>query len=146
MENAIKSLEPSRLWHHFCDLSQIPRCSKHEERAREYVLGIAGDCGAKTKTDSTGNIVVSVPAAEGCEEGPVIVLQAHLDMVCEKNKNTDHDFLVDNLRLKKEGDWVTAEGTTLGADNGIGAAACLAILDSKELKHGPLELLFTVDE
>jgi dipeptidase D len=146
MKEVIERLDPQPLWRHFHALSQIPRCSKQEKKAREYVLGIAGQYGLHWKMDEPGNVVINVPAFAGCEKRPVVVLQSHLDMVCEKNKDTTHDFSTEGLRLTKEGDWIYAEGTTLGADNGIGVAACLAVLESRQLRHGPLELLFTVDE
>ncbi|RMG68571.1 MAG: aminoacyl-histidine dipeptidase [Calditrichaeota bacterium] len=146
MKEAIAGLEPALLWEHFYQLSQIPRCSKHEEKARAYVIEVAQRNNLEYRTDSAGNVVVKKPATPGMENRPTVVLQSHLDMVCEKNKDTEHDFSRDPIRLKREGDWLTAEGTTLGADNGIGVAAALAVLESTSLKHGPLECLFTIDE
>lgn len=146
MKEAIEGLEPRLLWEHFYQISQIPRCSKHEEKVREYVIEVAKRNGYEYKMDSVGNVVIKKPATPGLENKPGVVLQGHLDMVCEKNKDTVHDFSKDPIKLKRDGDWITAEGTTLGADNGIGVAAALAVLESKEVKHGPLECLFTIDE
>ena len=146
MKDVIQGLEPQRLWEHFYAIAQIPRCSKHEERVREYVISVAKRNGAEYKVDGVGNIVVRKPATPEKENKPIVVLQSHLDMVCEKNKNVVHDFSRDPIELKREDDWIMAQGTTLGADNGIGAAAALAILESPDISHGPLELLFTVDE
>jgi len=142
----IEGLEPGPLWEHFLEISRIPRCSRNEARVREYVLEVAARNGCAAETDRAGNIVVRKKAAAGMEARPVVVLQSHLDMVCEKNKDTMHDFASDPIRLKREGDWMRAEGTTLGADNGIGAAAQLALIEEAGIRHGPLEILFTVDE
>ena len=146
MKQAIEGLEPHLLWEHFYQLSQIPRCSKHEEKARDYVIDVAKRNHLEYKTDSVGNVVVKLPATPGRENAPVVVLQSHLDMVCEKNKDVAHDFSKDPIELVRDGEWITANGTTLGADNGIGVAAMLAVMESKEVEHGPLELLFTIDE
>ncbi len=146
MKQAIEGLEPRLLWEHFYQLAQIPRCSKHEEKAREYVIAVAERNQMEYKTDAVGNVVVKVPATPGKENAPIVVLQSHLDMVCEKNKDVDHDFSKDPIELVRDGEWITANGTTLGADNGIGAAAMLAVMESKDVVHGPLELLFTIDE
>src|SRR6185312_13865644 len=134
------------LWKHFDDLLTIPRPSKHEEKARDYVIGVAERKGLRHREDTIGNVVVLKPASPGKEASPAVVLQAHLDMVTEKNAGTVHDFFKDPILPRREGDWVKATGTTLGADNGIGAATLLAVLDADDLVHGPLELLFTVDE
>jgi dipeptidase D len=142
----VKGLEPQRLWHHFYEISQIPRCSKHEEKVRDYVLAIANHNGLAYRTDSTGNLVVRADATEGCHTCPAVILQGHLDMVCEKEKGRQHNFEKDPVRLKRQDDWIGAEGTTLGADNGIGVAASLAVLESKDIVHGPIECLFTIDE
>ncbi len=144
--DALEGLEPRSLWEHFLAVSRIPRCSGNEAEVRKYVLETAARNGCDQRTDATGNTVVRKKAALGMEHGPVVVLQAHLDMVCEKNKETAHDFSKDPIRWRREGDWMGAEGTTLGADNGIGAAAMLALIEAKDAAHGPLELLFTVDE
>lgn len=146
MKEAIAGLEPKLLWEHFYEISQIPRCSRNEEKVREYIIQVAERNGLEYKMDAVGNLVVKKPATPGLEGKPTVVMQGHLDMVCEKNKDTQHDFSKDPIKLKREGDWMTAEGTTLGSDNGIGVAAALAVMESKDLKHGPLEFLFTIDE
>jgi dipeptidase D len=142
----VAELEPHALWQHFDDLLTIPRPSKHEEKARGYVIAVAERKGLRHREDAIGNVVVLKPASPGKEGSPTVVLQAHLDMVTEKNAGTVHDFFKDPIVPRRNGDWVKATGTTLGADNGIGAATLLAVLDADDLIHGPLELLFTVDE
>ena len=146
MSNPLGNLEPRELWSRFNEIRQIPRPSKHEEKIRQYVLGVASRYGLETRTDAAGNVVVAVPATPGAEEAPTVVLQGHLDMVCEKNEDKEHDFWNDPIELILEGDRLTADGTTLGADNGIAVAAALALIDRTDVRHGPLELLFTVDE
>ncbi len=144
----VAELEPQALWKHFDALLAIPRPSKQEERARQYVLEVAARRGFRHREDATGNLVVEKPASPGKEGAPIVVLQGHLDMVTEKNAGTEHDFDRDPILPRRDGEWVKATGTTLGADNGIGAAALLAIMEAEggDLVHGPLELLFTVDE
>ncbi|HEX9943247.1 MAG TPA: aminoacyl-histidine dipeptidase [Thermoanaerobaculia bacterium] len=142
----VSELEPRALWKHFDEILKIPRPSKHEERARRYVLEVAERKGLRHRQDATGNAVVEKPASPGRESAPIVVLQGHLDMVTEKNSGTVHDFERDPIIPRREGDWVKATGTTLGADNGIGVSAMLAVLEADDLVHGPLELLFTVDE
>jgi len=142
----VETLEPTALWKHFDRVLQIPRASKGEERIRNYVHEVARHVGADSQTDAAGNTVVRVPARPGAEGAAVTVLQAHLDMVQEKNSDVTHDFRSDPITPRREGPYLKATGTTLGADNGIGVAAMLAILDDTDLSHGPLELLFTVDE
>ena len=142
----LEDLEPKLLWKQFDEIRKIPRCSKHEEKIRAYILDFAKRHGLKTKTDAAGNIVISKPASQGMENKPVVILQGHMDMVCEKNSDVTHDFTKDPIKLKRDGDLLTADGTTLGSDNGIGIATGLAILEDKSLKHGPIEALFTVDE
>ncbi len=139
-------MEPEVLWKQFYEISRIPRCSRNEEEARRYVLKEADRCGLPVRTDETGNILVEKPAAPDREKAPVVVVQSHLDMVCEKNRDSTHDFAKDPLRLTEDQGWIKAEGTTLGADNGIGVAAALAIMEGGISRHGPVELLFTVDE
>lgn len=146
MKEAIEGLEPALMWNHFYQISQIPRCSKHEDQVREYVIEVAKRNGLEYKLDAVKNVVVKKPATPGLENKPIAVLQGHLDMVCEKNKDTQHDFSRDPIRLVREDGWIKADGTTLGADNGIGVAAALAVLESKNIKHGPIECLFTMDE
>lgn len=142
----ITQLEPRHLWRRFDQLRRIPRPSKHEEEVRRWVLEVAAEHDCETRTDDTGNVVVVVPASPGCEAAPTVVLQGHLDMVCEKNAGTDFDFFTDPIRLELDGDRLTARGTTLGADNGVAIAAGLALLTDDSVRHGPVELLFTVDE
>ncbi|EMR73888.1 Peptidase M20C, Xaa-His dipeptidase [Thermoplasmatales archaeon SCGC AB-539-N05] len=144
--SVIDNLEPKQLWKEFEEISKIPRCSKHEEKIREYLLDFAKQYGLKSKTDKTGNVVISKPASSGREGKPTVILQSHMDMVCEKNSDVDHDFTKDPITFKRDGDILTANGTTLGADDGIGIATTLAILKDSTLKHGPIEGLFTVDE
>ncbi len=146
MNQQITDLEPKRLYYYFNQINQIPRCSKNEQKVGEYLLSLAKEKGLEAKIDSVGNVVIRVPATPGNENAPTVILQSHTDMVCEKNKGTQHDFSRDPIRMKINGDWIEAVGTTLGADNGIGVAAALAVHDEKDAVHGPLELLFTVDE
>ncbi|MCK5573952.1 MAG: aminoacyl-histidine dipeptidase, partial [Bacteroidetes bacterium] len=124
----------------------IPRGSKEEEQIRKYVIGVAERSGLKYRTDDAGNVVVRKPGTKGHEKAAVTILQSHLDMVNEKNSDVVHDFSTDAIRPVLDGEYLTADGTTLGSDNGIGVAAMLAILEAQELTHGPLEFLFTVDE
>jgi dipeptidase D len=142
----VSELEPRPLWRHFDAILSIPRPSTHEERARQYVLEVAARKGLSHRKDSAGNTVVEKPASPGRENAPIVVLQGHLDMVTEKNSGTEHDFMRDPIAPRREDGWVKATGTTLGADNGIGAVAMLAVMEADDLVHGPLELLFTVDE
>lgn len=143
---AIEGLAPKTLWNRFYEISQIPRQSKHEERIRLYLRNFAGQYNRVFKEDSVGNIVIMIPPKPGFEDIPTVILQNHVDMVCEKNKETIHDFSKDPIKLVRNGDWIKADGTTLGADNGIGVAAALAIATDDHFDHGPIELLFTVDE
>lgn len=142
----VKDLKPALLWQTFDEITKVPRPSKHEEQIRAYLLEFAKKHGIKATTDEVGNVVMTKPATEGKENAPVVVLQAHMDMVAEKNSGVEHDFLKDPIQTYIDGDWVKARGTTLGADNGIGMAAALAAMADKTLKHGPLEALFTVNE
>ncbi len=142
----VSELEPQALWSHFDLILEIPRGSKEEEAMREYVLEVAGRNGLDHQVDGAGNVVVRKPAAPDREDAPITILQSHLDMVNEKNADVDHDFSKDPIRPERDGDWLTARGTTLGSDNGIGVAAMLALMESDDVAHGPLELLFTIDE
>ncbi len=139
-------LEPALLWEHFAELTRIPRPSKQEELARQHVLAWAGSRDLEAATDDEGNVVVRVPASRGRDDAPVVILQSHLDMVCERNPGSAFDPREGRIDVRVEDDWVVADGTTLGADNGIGVAAALAVADDQEFEHGPLELLFTVSE
>ncbi|MCP5063691.1 MAG: aminoacyl-histidine dipeptidase [Ignavibacteriae bacterium] len=145
-DKAIKGLNPKAIWQHFYELSQVPRPSKREEKAVEFVKQYAIKNNFKFKEDHVGNVVVHVPGTKGKEKSKTIVLQGHVDMVCEKNKGTKHDFDKDPIKLVRDGEWITADGTTLGADNGIGVAAGMAIALDPKAVHGPLELLCTIDE
>jgi dipeptidase D len=142
----VADLEPRALWGHFDQILTIPRGSKEEEKIREYVIAVAERNGLEVSVDATGNVVIRKPASAGKEAAPATILQSHLDMVNEKNSDVDHDFSKDPIRPVRDGEWLTADGTTLGSDNGIGIAAMLAILESREMVHGPLEFLFTIDE
>ena len=142
----INDLKPELLWKHFDEIRKIPHCSKHEEEIRDYIINFSKNHGLKYKQDKTGNVVLYKPASPGFEKKPTIILQGHMDMVCEKNSDIEHDFLKDAIKVKIEKDILSADGTTLGADNGIGVAASLAILEDTTLKLGPIEALFTVDE
>ncbi len=146
MTDVLAGLEPKLLWKHFDMLRQIPRCSKHEGKAIDYVIEVAKRNGLDWKKDEAGNCVVKVPASPGKEKSPIVVLQGHVDMVCEKNRDTEFDFSKDPLKLRMVDDYLYATGTTLGADNGIGVCAALALMESKDIVHGPLECLFTIDE
>ena len=142
----IANLEPQSLWHFFDALNSIPRPSKKEERVREWVIGLGKNWGFETLTDPVGNVLIRKPATPGMESKRHIVLQSHLDMVCQKNADTEFDFDTEGIKMYVDGDWVRAEGTTLGADNGIGVAAILAILDSQDIPHPAIDALFTIDE
>ncbi|MCA9743640.1 M20/M25/M40 family metallo-hydrolase, partial [candidate division KSB1 bacterium] len=142
----VSDLEPKVLWRYFDTILTIPRGSKKEDQMREFVVGEAKKHGLKYKTDDIGNVVVRKPGTAGHENAPITILQAHLDMVNEKNSDVDHDFDKDPIKPQIDGDYLKATGTTLGSDNGIGVAAMLALIEDKNVEHGPLELLFTIDE
>lgn len=146
MSAEIKQLQPAEVWECFYELTQIPRPSKHEERITAYMKKFGEDLGLETHVDAVGNVIIRKPATPGMEDRQGIVLQGHLDMVPQKNNDIVHDFLKDPIDAYVDGEWVKARGTTLGADNGIGAAAAMAVLRSKTLKHGSIEALFTIDE
>ncbi len=146
MKEEILALEPKLVWKNFYAIGQIPRCSKHEEKIRQFLIDFAKDHGLEWKTDDVGNVLIRKPATPGMENRPTVVIQGHMDMVCEKNKDTQHDFSKDPIKMKIEDGWVTAEGTTLGADNGIALAMALALIEDETVQHPPLEFLFTVDE
>ena len=146
MMPALTGLEPQRLWKHFEKLASIPRASTKEAAARDYVHGVAKNAGLESLQDSAGNLIVRKPARPGRESAPITLLQGHLDMVCEKNETTVHNFDKDPIKVVKDGDWLKADGTTLGADNGVGVAAALAVMESNDIPHGPLEFAFTIDE
>jgi dipeptidase D len=146
MSNAVEGLKPELVWKHFAAISRIPRGSKNEKAVAQYVLDEAGRLGFEARQDEFGNVVVRKPASLGREHVPNVALQGHLDMVCEKNADKVHDFSKDPIELVLKDNVLMANGTTLGADNGIAVATNLAIMESPGLVHGPLELLFTVDE
>ncbi len=146
MDKNLKKLQPEPLWSRFAEICEIPRPSHHEEKIREYILRFAKEHKLEHSIDEGQNILIRKPATPGMENRTPIVLQAHLDMVPQKNSDKEFDFEKDSIEAYIDGDWVTANGTTLGADNGIGAATILAILESKDIKHGPLEGLFTATE
>jgi dipeptidase D len=139
-------LEPKEVWKHFDALAKIPRASTKEAAAREYVLAQARRLGLETFHDHVGNTVIRKRAQSGRDVAPMTLLQGHLDMVCEKNEGTQHDFDSDAIKVLHDGDWLKADGTTLGADNGVGISAALAVMESQSIKHGPLEFVFTIDE
>lgn len=143
---ALKNLSPSLLWGFFSDLTQIPRPSGYLEPVRAYILDFGKKYQLETTTDAIGNIVIRKPATKGFENRPIVVLQSHLDMVPQKNSTVVHDFEKDPIKPRVVDGWVKATDTTLGADNGIGVAASLAVLASADIAHGPVEALFTVDE
>ncbi len=146
MSSPLASLEPSILWNHFDALRRIPRPSGHEEAVMAHLRSWAEARGLRHRSDAVGNLVIYVPGTKGREKAPAVILQGHVDMVAEKDKSTEFDFLKDPIEVVVEGDWVVAPKTTLGADNGIGVVAAQAVVDDKAVAHGPLELLFTVDE
>ena len=146
MSNDIRNLEPKALWENFYQLTQIPRPSNHEERIQEFIFNFGKGLGLETIKDEAGNIIIRKPATPGMENRKGVILQGHLDMVPQKNSDKAHDFVTDPIEAFEDGDWVTANGTTLGADNGIGVAAAMTVLASRELVHGPVEVLFTATE
>ncbi len=142
----VAELAPAELWRHFDRILTIPRGSKQEEQIAAYVVSVAESRGLDYQRDSAGNIVVRKPAAGGVRSNATTILQCHLDMVNEKNEEVDHDFTTDPIVPRRDGEYLKATGTTLGSDNGIGVAACLALMEDGRIAHGPLEFLFTVDE
>lgn len=144
MENI--QLKPASVFHYFDEVCQVPRPSKHEEKIRAYLLAFAEKHSLEVKTDEAGNVLIKKPATPGMESLKTVILQSHIDMVCEKNGDVEHDFLNDPIQTYVDGEWLKAKGTTLGADNGIGIATQLAVLAADDIQHGPIECLFTVDE
>ncbi|MBE0668730.1 MAG: M20/M25/M40 family metallo-hydrolase, partial [Bacteroidales bacterium] len=142
----ISKLEPKLLWKYFYEITQIPRPSKKEQRMIDYMKKFGEDKGLETIVDKTGNVIIRKPATKGMENRKGIILQGHLDMVPQKNSDKVFDFETDPIEAYADGGWVKANGTTLGADNGIGVAAAMAALTDPEVEHGPLEALFTIDE
>lgn len=142
----VKDLKPELVWQCFDEITKVPRPSCHEEQIRQYLLDFAKKHNIEAQTDKCGNVVMRKPATPGHENAPTVILQSHMDMVCEKNSDVEHDFTKDPIETYIDGDWVKARGTTLGADNGIGMAASLAVMIDKSLVHGPVEALFTINE
>ncbi len=146
MSQSVRSLEPKIIWNHFTDLNQVPRASKKEERVIQFMVDFANSLNLEHIVDEIGNVIIKKPASEGLENRQTVVLQSHLDMVHQKNSETQFDFDTEGIKMLVEEDWVFAEGTTLGADNGIGVATIMAVLSSEEIKHPAIEALFTIDE
>jgi dipeptidase D len=146
MSSDIRQLQPMSLWNRFADINAIPRPSKKEDRIIAFARSFGEKLGLPTEVDAVGNVIIRKPATVGMENRKKVVLQSHLDMVCQKNAGTSFDFDTEGIRMKVQGDWVMAEGTTLGADNGIGVAAIMAVLEANDIAHPELEALFTIDE
>lgn len=142
----VRKLEPTSLWNHFADLNEVPRPSKKEERVIQFMVDFGKNLGLETHTDKIGNIIIKKPATKGMENRQTVILQSHVDMVHQKNNDTDFDFDKEGIKMYVDGDWVKAEGTTLGADNGLGVATIMALLSSDDIPHPALEAMFTVDE
>jgi dipeptidase D len=146
MNSEVRALEPKALWENFDDLNAVPRPSKKEERVIRFIKDFGHRLGLETYEDETGNVIIKKPATPGMEHLQTVVMQSHLDMVHQKNADTDFDFDTQGIQMYVDGDWVKAKGTTLGADNGIGVATIMAVLASKDIPHPAIEALFTVDE
>lgn len=146
MSDEIKKLKPEAIWRYFYDLTQIPRPTGQTKEVVEYVKNVGERLGLETKVDKVGNVLIKKPATPGYEDRKTVTLQAHVDMVPQKNSGVEHDFTKDPIQTYIDGDWVKAKDTTLGADNGIGVAMALSVLEDKELEHGPIEALLTIDE
>ena len=146
MSSEVRALEPKQVWNHFADLNEVPRPSKKEERVIEFMRSFGEKLGLETVVDEVGNVIIRKPASAGMEDRTPIVMQSHLDMVHQKNADTDFDFLTQGIEMFIEDDWVEARGTTLGADNGMGVASIMTILASNDIAHPALEALFTIDE
>jgi len=146
MSTTVRDLEPKAVWGHFADLNAVPRPSKKEERVRAFMVAFGESLGLPTIVDDIGNVIIKKPASRGMEDRTIVVLQSHLDMVHQKNASTDFDFDKQGIEMYVDGDWVKANGTTLGADNGMGVAAIMTLLKSTDIAHPPLEALFTIDE
>jgi dipeptidase D len=146
MSQDIRNKEPKAVWIHFADLNAVPRPSKKEERVIQFMVDFGKKLNLETFVDNVGNVIIKKPASSGMENRKTIVMQGHLDMVHQKNADTDFDFDKEGIKMFVDGDWLKAEGTTLGADNGLGVAAIMAVLSSKEITHPEIEALFTIDE
>ena len=145
MNNTLDNLQPAAVWKYFGELMNIPRPSKHEAKVSAFLQDFGRKLGFETLADEVGNVLIRKPAAPGYENAPRVCLQAHMDMVCEKNGDKEFDFLTQPIQAYVEDGWLIGDGTTLGADDGIGVAAAMAVLADNTLQHGPLECLFTVD-
>ena len=146
MSKEIRNLEPKDLWNHFANLNAVPRGSKKEERVIQFMVDFGKKLNLETVVDPVGNVIIKKPATKGMENRKCVVMQSHLDMVHQKNSDTKFNFDTDGIKMKIEGEWVKAEGTTLGADNGLGVAAIMSVLASKNIPHPSIEALFTIDE
>lgn len=144
--STILQLAPQNVWKHFYSLTRIPRPSGHVEQVTEFLVNFGKELGLESFTDEVGNVIIRKPATPGMENRRGVILQAHMDMVPQKNNDTVHDFTKDPIETWVDSEWVKAKGTTLGADDGLGVAAAMAVLEAKDLKHGPLEVLITKDE
>ena len=142
----VRDLEPKGVWNNFADLNAVPRPSKKEERVIKFAKDFGENLGFETIVDSVGNVIIKKPASAGMEDRKTVILQSHLDMVHQKNSDTVFDFDTQGIEMLIENDWVTANGTTLGADNGMGVAAIMTLLASTDIAHPAMEALFTIDE
>ena len=142
----ITQIEPQIIWKNFAALNAIPRPSKKEEKVIEFIKNFGENLGLETTVDEVGNVIIKKPATPGMEDRKAIVMQSHLDMVCQKNNDVLFDFETQGIQMEVDGDWVKAKGTTLGADNGLGVAAIMSVLESSDISHPALEALFTIDE
>lgn len=146
MNEAIRKLKPTEVWNKFADLNAVPRPSKKEEKVIQFMMDFGRSLDLETLKDAVGNVIIRKPASKSMEDRKMITLQSHLDMVHQKNADTEFDFDTQGIKMRVDDDWVKADGTTLGADNGMGVAAIMALLESKDIKHPALEALFTIDE
>jgi dipeptidase D len=146
MNTDIRNLEPKRVWNNFADLNAVPRASKKEERVIAFIVEFGKKLGLETIIDPIQNVIIKKPATPGMENRKMIVMQSHLDMVHQKNNDTVFDFATEGIKMHVDGDWVRADGTTLGADNGLGVASIMSILESTDIPHPAIEALFTIDE
>jgi dipeptidase D len=146
MSKAIRTLEPKELWNNFANLNEVPRGSKKEEKVIQFMADFGKKLNLETVIDPVGNVIIKKPASKGMEGRKTVVLQSHLDMVHQKNSSTNFDFDTEGIKMIIDGEWVKADGTTLGADNGLGVAAIMSVLESKSIQHPAIEALFTIDE
>lgn len=142
----LSQLKPQLIWKNFSALNSVPRPSKKEEKVIEFIKKFGENLGLETAVDEVGNVIIKKPATKGMEDRKAVVLQSHLDMVCQKNSDIEFDFETQGIQMEVDGDWVKAKGTTLGADNGIGVASIMSVLESNDIAHPALEALLTIDE